>query len=116
MSKTIFVEWKVLKHGAQSQPIAYFSDKSINQSDFYGTEYWLLSFATLKSIFRRLGFENFAVVDDPSQKRGILIASNDTKNFDFKDQIRKKRMYQRLLEATKSSIKLFLDAFNGTAN
>lgn len=70
----ILFEWKALKHGPHDEPFAYFSQKGIDQKDFYGTEYWLLSYAALESVLRRVGFNYFYRVDDPRQRRAILLA------------------------------------------
>lgn len=70
----IVFEWKALKFGPHDEPFAYFSRKAIDQADYFGTEYWLLSYAALQSMLRRLGFEFFHRVDDPTQRRAILVA------------------------------------------
>jgi SAM-dependent methyltransferase len=70
----IIFEWKALKFGPHDEPFAYFSPKPEDLEDYYGTEYWLLSFAALERILQRLGFKYFYRIDDPSQKRAILVA------------------------------------------
>jgi SAM-dependent methyltransferase len=73
-SNMIIFEWKALKFGPHHEPFAYFSPKEVDGVDYYGTEYWLLSYAALESILRRLKFRYFHRIDDPSQRRAILIA------------------------------------------
>lgn len=71
---TIIFEWKALKFGPHDDAFAYFSPKGVDQADYYGTEYWLLSYAALERILRRLGFSHFHRIDDPRQRRAIMVA------------------------------------------
>lgn len=116
LSDAIIFEWKALKHGHHSREIAYFSKKEINSSDYYGTEYWLISFEALKTMMRRLKFVNFIEIDDPSQKRGILISSKTPLNIDAQNRIVRRSLPIRLIRAGKESFKLLLDAFTGASN
>jgi len=70
----IVFEWKALKFGPHDDAFAYFSPKGIDHKDYYGTEYWLLSYAALERVLQRLGFAYFHRVDDPRQRRAILVA------------------------------------------
>lgn len=70
----IIFEWKALKFGPHDDAFAYFSPKPIDDADYYGTEYWLLSYAALKRILWRAGFRHFHRIDDPNQRRAILVA------------------------------------------
>jgi len=70
----IIFEWKALKFGPHNEPFAYFSPGGFDQKDFYGTQYWLLSYAAVESILKRLGFVFFHRIDDPHQKRALLVA------------------------------------------
>jgi SAM-dependent methyltransferase len=70
----IIFEWKALKFGPHDDAFAYFSPKGVDQGDYYGTEYWLLSYAAMESILRRLDFKYFHRIDDPRQRRAILVA------------------------------------------
>ena len=84
----IILEWKALKHGHHDDAFAYFSPKGINQEDYYGTEYWLLSYSSVERILKRLGFKYFHRIDDPRQRRAILVAGrNYQKIFDCPDII-----------------------------
>lgn len=84
----IIFEWKALKFGPHDDAFAYFSPKGIDEADYYGTEYWLLSFAALERIMRRLGFRHFHRIDDPRQNRAILVAGrHDHALFNRPDQI-----------------------------
>jgi SAM-dependent methyltransferase len=73
----IIFEWKALKFGPHDDAFAYFSAKGIEEQDYYGTEYWLLSYAAVERIMRRLGFSYFHRVDDPRQRRAILVAGRE---------------------------------------
>ncbi|MBN1379001.1 MAG: methyltransferase domain-containing protein [Gammaproteobacteria bacterium] len=70
----IVFEWKALKFGPHDDAFAYFSPKEIDVNDYYGTEYWLLSYVAVERILKRLGMNNFYRVDDPAQRRAILVA------------------------------------------
>lgn len=70
----IVFEWKALKFGPHDDAFAYFSPKGVDHADYYGTEYWLLSYAALERILRRLGFAHFHRIDDPRQRRAIMVA------------------------------------------
>lgn len=70
----IIFEWRALKFGPHDDAFAYFSPKGIDKDDYYGTEYWLLSYAALERILSRLGYDHFHRVDDPRQRRAILVA------------------------------------------
>ncbi len=76
-SDTIIFEWKALKFGPHDDAFAYFSPKEIDEVDFYGTEYWLLSYAAVERIMRRCGFRHFHRIDDPRQRRAILVAGRN---------------------------------------
>lgn len=73
-SDMIVFEWKALKFGPHNEAFAYFSPKAVDVTDFYGTEYWLLSYTALERLLARVGFKYFYRVDDPRQKRAILVA------------------------------------------
>lgn len=73
-SDIIVFEWKALKFGPHDDAFAYFSPKPIEQADYYGTEYWLLSYTALERIVQRFGFRHFHRIDDASQRRAILVA------------------------------------------
>ena len=116
LSDTIIFEWKALKHGPHSREIANFSKKQVNSEDYYGTEYWLISFAALKTMMLRLKFSNFIEIDDPSQKRGILISSKNSLQLNVRSQIIRRSVLFRLMRAGKESLKLFKDAISGASN
>lgn len=73
----IIFEWKALKFGPHDDAFAFFSPKSIDKDDYYGTEYWLLSYAALERILNRLGYMHFHRIDDPRQRRAILVAGKN---------------------------------------
>ena len=70
-SEIIIFEWKTLKFGPHDQPL-YFSQKPIDEEDYHGTEYWILSFSALESILKRVGFKYFYKIDDPSYRRANI--------------------------------------------
>lgn len=117
MTDTVLFEWKVLKHGLHDEPYAYFSQKGTDEGDYYGTEYWLLSYAALESILKRQGFKHFYRVDDPRQRRAILVAGkNDGEIFKQPDQILHRGRIAALLSHTKRYIKTVLRIFSGRLN
>lgn len=73
-SDMIIFEWKALKHGPHDDAFAYLSPKGVDHEDFYGTEYWLLSFSAVERILGRQGFNYFHRIDDPRQRRAIMVA------------------------------------------
>jgi SAM-dependent methyltransferase len=113
----ILFEWKVLKHGLHDDAYAYFSPKGIDKKDFYGTEYWLLSFATLESILQKLGFDFFYRVDDPRQRRGILVAGKRKSSIFLQDDIRYHRgRFLALMTHSKRFIKTLVNILTGKLN
>jgi SAM-dependent methyltransferase len=104
-SNIVIFEWKALKAGHHIDPIAYFSQKEIDHSDFYGTEYWLLSYKALESILQREGFKFFHRVDDPKQRRAILVAGKINNTiFSRPDQIFRRNRLLSLASHTKKYI------------
>ena len=84
----IVFEWKSLKWGHHNLPLAYFSEKNIDVDDYYGTEYWLLSYKCLETVLNRNEFKYFYKFDDPSQNRSILVAGKKHhKIFEKKDMV-----------------------------
>ena len=77
----IVFEWKSLKWGHHNLPLAYFSEKNIDVDDYYGTEYWLLSYKCLETVLNRNEFKYFYKFDDPSQNRSILVAGKNITKF-----------------------------------
>lgn len=98
----IIFEWKALNFGPHDEAFAYFSHHPINKKDFYGTEYWRLSFEALHIILKRLGMKYFYKIDDPSQNRAILV-SGKVKNpvFELKDKIYSRGILKVFLSHTK---------------
>ena len=54
--------------------MGYLEGPRYNKEDYYGTEYWLLSYVALERILIRQGFQYFHRIDDPRERRSILIA------------------------------------------
>lgn len=117
MTDTVLFEWKSLKHGLHDEAYAYFSQKGIDTQDYYGTEYWLLSYSALESILKRNGFKHFYRVDDPRQRRAILVASKvDGNIFKEPDQILHRGRIRALLSHTKRYVKTIIRIFTGQLN
>ena len=114
---TVLFEWKALKHGHHDEAFAYFSPKSVDENDYYGTEYWLLSYPALEAILRREGFKYFHRVDDPRQRRAILIASKlPGAIFEQPDRIQHRGRIPSLLTHTKRYIYTVFNIINGKLN
>ena len=117
LTDTILFEWKSLKHGLHDEPYAYFSQKGTDGQDFYGTEYWLISYAALESILKRQGFEYYYRIDDPRQRRSILVASRvEGDIFSLQDQVWHRGRIRTLLSHTKRYLKTVLGILNGQLN
>lgn len=116
-SDMILFEWKALKFGPHDEAFAYFSPKPIDQSDYYGTEYWLLSYAALERVLERVGFSHFHRIDDPRQKRAILVASkNPHPLFEQANQVIHRGRVPTLLSHGKRFLKTFASILNGRLN
>lgn len=70
----LVLEWKALRFGPHDQPFAYFTPSDYRTDDYYGTQFWLLSFAALKAMLSRLGFKHFYRLDEGNTNRAILVA------------------------------------------
>ena len=117
LTDTVLFEWRSLKHGLHDEPYAYFSQKGADNDDYYGTEYWLLSYAALESILKRQGFKNFYRIDDPRQKRSILVASKvDADIFKIPDQVLHRGRILSLLSHTKRYLKTVFRILKGQLN
>lgn len=113
----IVFEWKSLKFGPHDEAFAYFSPKPVNDADYYGTEYWLLSYAALEMILKRNGFKYFRRVDDPRQRRAILVAGRHPHAlFNRPDQIIHRGRLRTLLTHSKRGLKVFLNILSGRLN
>lgn len=116
-SNMIIFEWKALKHGQHNNSFAYFSKKPIDEIDYYGTEYWLLSYDALETILKRIGFIYFHRIDDPNQRRAILVASREKNSiFEKPDKIIFKNKFIILFTHTKSYIKTLFNILVGKLN
>lgn len=113
----ILFEWKALKHGLHDESYAYFSQKSIDNNDYYGTEYWLLSYSVVESILKRLGFKYFYRVDDPRQRRGILVAGKHSHEIFVKPNIILHRgRLPAFMSHTKRYLKTIIGILDGRLN
>tara|TARA_B100000989_G_scaffold298498_2_gene288116 strand:- start:2959 stop:3777 length:819 start_codon:yes stop_codon:yes gene_type:complete len=113
----IIFEWKALKFGSHDESFAYFSDKNIDEDDYYGTEYWIISYKTLERILNRLGFKNFHRIDDPRQRRAILIAGKvDHPIFDLHDVIFYRNKIRTFLSHTKRYLAVIYKIMIGKIN
>ena len=116
---TILFEWKALKEGPHNESYAFFSHKNIDHKDYYGTEYWLLSYTSLELILKRLGFQYFYRVDDPRNrnKRAILVASKVTnKIFSLNNSVYHRGRVSTFLSHTKRYFKSIYSILTGELN
>jgi SAM-dependent methyltransferase len=116
-SDMIIFEWKALKHGPHDDAFAYLSPKDIDKEDFYGTEYWLLGYGTVERILIRHGFKYFYRVDDPRQRRAILVTGrNPHKIFDCSDTILHRGRIRTFLSHTKRYLNTCIGIITGRVN
>ncbi|MFL0799727.1 MAG: methyltransferase domain-containing protein [Agarilytica sp.] len=116
-TNVIMFEWKALKFGPHDEPFAYFSPKGVDDKDYYGTEYWLLSYAALESILKRQGFKHFHRIDDPRQRRAILVAGrSEHAIFEQKDVVAHRGRIPALLSHGKRALKTFVGILSGKVN
>lgn len=116
-SDMIIFEWKALKFGPHDDAFAYFSPKPVDKADYYGTEYWLLSYAALERILQRVGFKHFHRIDDPRQRRAILVAGRHPHAlFDQPDHIIHQGRMRALLSHGKRCLRTFAGIITGRVN
>lgn len=116
-SDLILLEWKPLKHGPHDEPFAYYTPGGYAKDDPYGTQFWLLSFASVEAMLGRLGFDRFHRVDDPRSRRGILVAGRVANPiFDLPDVVRHRGRLPTLLSHTKRYIKTVGKIMSGRIN
>lgn len=116
-SDILVLEWKALKFGPHDDAFAYFSPKGIDKSDYYGTEYWLLSYAAVERILRRLGFTKFHRIDDPRQRRALMVAGTiDNPVFRNADQILHRGRIPALLSHTRRFLRTVSGILTGRVN
>jgi SAM-dependent methyltransferase len=113
----IIFEWKALKFGPHDEAFAYFSPKPVDEADYYGTEYWLLSYAALERILERVGFKYFHRIDDPRQRRAILVAGRQPHSlFERSDNIIHRNRLLIFLTHAKRFSRVILNIINGRLN
>ncbi len=116
-SDMILFEWKALKFGPHDEAFAYFSPKPIDDADYYGTEYWLLSYAALERILQRIGFRYFHRIDDPRQRRAILVAGKKQHPlFERPDHIIHRGRLITVLSHVKRFVRTITDILGGKIN
>ena len=116
-SKILILEWKALKHGPHHQTFAYLSTKGVNEDDYYGTEYWLLSYKSVEQILKFNGYKHFHRIDDPRQRRAILIAGKSNHDiFELPDQIVHRGRTRTFLSHTKRYLATCNQILNGNIN
>ena len=116
---TILFEWKALKEGPHDESYAFFTHKDIDREDYYGTEYWLLSYTSLELILKRLGFKYFYRIDDSRKrnKRAILFASKvDNEIFSHPNIVLHRGRLSTLLTHTKRYFKSLYKILSGELN
>jgi len=113
----IVFEWKALKFGPHDDAFAYFSPKGVDQGDYYGTEYWLLSYAAVERILERLGFVLFHRIDDPRQRRAILVAGRAPHAvFERRDMVAHRGRMRAFLSHGKRCLRTFIGIVTGRVN
>lgn len=113
----VLLEWKALKFGPHDEAFAYFTDKPVDSVDYYGTEYWLPSFAAVERILRRLGFVYFHRVDDSTQRRAILLSARQRHAvFDTPDINIPRSRVRSLLSHTKRYLRTVAGILTGRLN
>ncbi len=113
----IVFEWKALKFGPHDEAFAYFSQKGIDTRDYFGTEFWLLSYTALESILRRLGFRHFHRIDDPRQRRAIMVAGRHPHLlFDQPDQVVRGNLVRVMLSHGKRFVRTLAAIAAGRLN
>ena len=113
----IIFEWKALKFGSHDQAIAYFSDKAIDEKNYYGTEYWLLSYTAVERILQRAGFKYYHRIDDPAQRRAILVAGKYPHPiFDQPDIIQHRGRIRAILSHSKLFVRTIIGILIGRIN
>ena len=116
-SDMILFEWKALKFGPHDEAFACFSPKPIDSADYYGTEYWLISYSALESILRRIGFGHFHRVDDPRQRRAILVAGRHSHPlFERPDYVIHRGRLPTFLSHGKRCLRTFISIATGRLN
>jgi SAM-dependent methyltransferase len=113
----LVLEWKALKFGPHDEAFAYFTAKPVDEQDFYGTEYWLPSFAAVERILARLGFTHFHRVDESGQRRAILVAGRRHHPlFDTPDVNIPRSRVRSLLSHTKRYVRTVFGIITGRVN
>lgn len=113
----IVFEWKTLKFGPHHQPFAYYSPGDFEKKDYYGTQFWLLSFACVEEMLKRLGYNNFYRIDDPKHNRAILVAGNiQHPIFEKKNKIKSLSKIRIFVRHTKFYLKTLKAIFRGELN
>lgn len=113
----IIFEWKALKHGPYWDSIARFTPGAYRQDDYYGTQFWLLSFQCLEEMLRRVGYSYFRRIDDPAQTRAIMVAGKiQNAVLDEGDQIAQRGRTRVFLRHTKAYLSALGKIFSGEAN
>jgi SAM-dependent methyltransferase len=116
-AELLLLEWKALKFGPHDDAFAYFSPKDVDKHDFYGTEYWLLSYATVERVLLRLGFSRFHRIDDPRQHRALLVAGKtDHPIFHQPDLILHRGRLRAFLSHTKRYLRTVVGILAGRVN
>ena len=116
-SDMILLEWRALKFGPHDDAFAYFTAKPIDRQDYYGTEYWLPSFAAVERILSRFGFTYFHRIDDSRQRRAILVAGRGHHPiFDRPDVNIARSRLRSLLSHTKRYVRTVFGVLSGRVN
>jgi tRNA (mo5U34)-methyltransferase len=116
-SDIIVFEWKTLKFGPHDEPFAYYTPGHYIRDDYYGTQFWVMSFRCVEEIMRRLGFDRFHKIDDPSHRRAIMVAGRVANPiFELPDQIDRNNKVMAVLRHTKRYFATLVKIMDGRLN
>jgi len=116
-SDIILLEWKALKFGPHDESFAYFTPGGYDEKDYYGTQFWVLSYACVEAILSRLGFDRFHRIDDPGSRRAILVAGRvDNPVFSRPDLILSRNRLRSILSHTKRYFSMLVKIITGRVN
>jgi len=113
----IILEWKALKFGPHDESFAHFTPGEYNKQDYYGTQFWVMSYACVEAMLRRLGYAYFHRIDDSNSSRAIMVAGRvDNPVFHRPDIIVRRNALRIFLSHTKRYILTVWKIIRGRIN
>ena len=110
LADCVVFEWKAQYASGRHPAMAAFTTQSINETDYYGTEYWLLSVDALRAICKRYGFDHAYLLPNPAGRREILIVAKQP-ICGLVTQNERGRVIRQTMRLAKETIKSFIGAF-----